>query len=194
MSDHPLTGVDPATQSNRGSVEDSAEPRFLAIGRVIKPHGVTGEVRVQLLTDLPERFEWLEYVYVGEQKPRRIPVESVRFHREFVLLKLAGYPTRDEAELLRGELLQVPEEEAIPLEEGEYFLYQLVGLEVLTEDGQFLGRLTEVLETGANNVFVIDGPQGQYLVPDIPDVVREIDVEGGRLVIRPLPGLLGDAE
>ncbi len=192
LSDDRLPTSDRATTPKGGSADPSAEPRFLAVGRVIKPHGVHGEVRVELMTDLPERFKWLKAVYVGERNPRRVAVESVRFHQEFVLLKLAGYPTRTEAEALRNELLQVPEEEAIPLEEGEYFLHQLVGLEVLTESGRSLGRLTDVLETGANNVFVVVGPGGELLIPDIPDVVREVDVAGGRVVIRPLPGLLGD--
>jgi 16S rRNA processing protein RimM len=109
-----------------------------------------------------------------------------------VLLKLAGYPTRTEAEALRGMLLQVHESEAVPLAEGEYFLYQLVGLQVFTEDGAPVGRLSEVLETGANNVFVVDGPRKQYLIPDIPDVVREIDLEEGRVVIHAMPGLIDD--
>ncbi len=172
-----------------GSAEGSAEPRFLAVGRIIKPHGVHGEVRVEPMTDRPERFGWLKHIYVGERAPRRVGVVSVRYHQDFVLLKLDGYPTRTEAESLRNELLQVPEEEAIPLEEGEYFLHQLLGLAAVTEDGQPLGRLTEVLETGANNVFVIDGPDGQRLVPDIPDVVLAVDVDAGRVVIRPMPGL-----
>lgn len=184
-----------AAQSARlegGSADSSAEPRFLAVGRVIKPHGVAGEVRVELMTDRPERFGWLEAIYVGEHNPRRVGVISARRHGDYVLLRLDGYPTRTEAELLRNELLQVPEAEAIPLEEGEYFLHQLLGLEVVTESGRSLGRLTSVLETGANNVFVIDGAGGELLVPDIPDVVREVDVAGGRIVIRPLPGLLDD--
>ena len=192
MSDDTLPTPDRVTGPKGGSADRSAEPRFLAVGRVIKPHGVHGEVRVELMTDLPQRFEWLKVIYVGERNPRPIAVESVRYHQEFVLLKLAGYPTRTEAEALRNELLQVPEEEAIPLEEGEYFLHQLLGLEVFTEGGQGLGRLTDVLETGANNVFVVVGPGGEHLIPDIPDVVQEVDVDGGRIVIRPLPGLLGD--
>ncbi len=162
----------------------------MAIGRVLKPHGVHGEMRVEPLTDQPERFEWLDHLYVGQDKPRRVAIESVRYHQGYVLLKLAGYPTRDEAETLRNAVLQVTEADAIPLADNEYFLYQLEGIEVLTEEGEVLGRLVEVLETGANNVFVIAGPRGQLLVPDIPDVVREVDIEGGRLVIRPLPGLL----
>ena len=192
MSGDSLPTPDRMTGPKGGSADDSAEPRFLAVGRVIKPHGVQGEVRVELMTDLPERFKWLKTVYVGERHPRPVAVESVRFHQEFVLLKLAGYPTRTEAEALRNELLQVPEEEAIPLEEGEYFLHQLLGLEVQTEDGQSLGRLTDVLETGANNVFVVSGADGEHLIPDIPDVVQAVDVVGGRIIIRPLPGLLND--
>jgi len=180
--------------SNRGSVEESAEPRFLAVGRIAKPHGVLGEVRVELMTDHPERFEWLDAIYVGEKNPRRVPIVSVRYHQDVVLLKLEGYPTRTEAELLRGELLQVPESEAVPLEDDEYFLYQLIGIEVFTEQGRHLGQLTEILETGANNVFVIDNEGRQYLIPDIPDVIREIDIENRRLVIHPMPGLIADLD
>lgn len=166
----------------------------MAVGRISKPHGVQGEVRVELLTDVPERFEWLDTIYVGEANPRPVGIESVRYHQGVVLLKLTGYPTRTEAETLRGELLQVPESEAVPLAEGEYFLYQLVGLQVFTEEGMLVGRLSQVLETGANNVFVVDGPHRQHLIPDIPDVVREIDIEAGRLVIFPMPGLIDDRE
>lgn len=180
--------------SNRGSVEESAEPRFLAVGRIAKPHGVLGEVRVELMTDHPERFEWLDAIYVGEKNPRRVPIVSVRYHQDVVLLKLEGYPTRTEAELLRGELLQVPESEAVPLEDDEYFLYQLIGIEVFTEQGRHLGQLTEILETGANNVFVIDNEGRQYLIPDIPDVIREVDIENRRLVIHPMPGLIADLD
>lgn len=180
----------PGRTSARGSVDPSAEPRFLAVGRISRPHGVRGEVRVELMTDTPERFEWLDAVYVGETNPRRVAVDSVRFHQGIVLLRLAGYPTRTEAEQLRGELLQVPEAEAVPLEEGEYFLFQLEGLDVYTVGGTFIGRLAEVMETGANNVFVVDGPSGQHLLPDIPDVIKEIDIEGGRIAIQPLPGLI----
>lgn len=184
----------PGPSHKRGSVESSAEPRFLAVGRITRPHGVHGEVRVELLTDVPERFQWLEAVYVGEKSPRRTAIESVRFHQGVVLLRLAGYPTRDEAEALRGALLQVPESEAVPLEEGEYYLYQLVGLDVFTEGGNRVGRLSEILETGANNVFVVDGDSGQHLLPDIPDVIKEIDIENGKITIHLLPGLIDGLE
>ena len=190
LADSSQPDMKPGRTSARGSVDPSAEPRFLAVGRISRPHGVRGEVRVELLTDTPERFEWLDAVYVGEVNPRRVAIDTVRYHQGIVLLRLAGYPTRTEAEQLRGELLQIPEAEAVPLEEGEYYLFQLEGLDVYTVGGTLIGRLTQVMETGANNVFVVDGPTGQHLLPDIPDVIKEIDIEGGRIVIQPLPGLI----
>lgn len=170
-------------------MEPSTEPRFLVIGQVLKPHGVRGEVRVNPLTELPERFNWLDVVYLGEKNPQPVGVEAVRFHKNLILLKLAGYDDREATETLRGVWLQVPENEAIPLEEGEYYLYQLIDLAVFTEEGQHLGVLVDVIETGANNVFVVKGEQGEQLLPDIAEVVQEIDFANGRITVRLLPGM-----
>jgi 16S rRNA processing protein RimM len=92
--------------------------------------------------------------------------------------------------VLRGQLLLIPEDEALPLAEGEYFLYQLVGLAVYTDEGEHLGSLVEVLETKANNVFVVRGSRGEVLLPDIDEVVLEIDFEAERMLVHLLPGLL----
>jgi 16S rRNA processing protein RimM len=174
----------------RGSADPSVEPRFLVIGRILKPHGVRGELRVEIHTDLPERFTWLETVYLGKDAPRPVAVEGVRFHKSWALIKLAGYDDRESAATLRSELLQVPEEEGIPLDEGEYYLYQVEGLQVHTEAGQYLGDIQQVLETGANNVFVVKGPLGEVLIPDIDEVILDIDFEAKRMLIRPMTGLL----
>jgi 16S rRNA processing protein RimM len=179
-----------AEDDRRGSLADAAEPRFLIIGRVLKAHGVHGELRVAVYTDLPERFTWLETIYLGETNPRPIPVEAVRFHQELALLKLAGVDDRDAAEELRGEWLQVPLSEAIPLEEGEYFLYQLLGLTVITDEGETLGELVELLETGANHVFLVRGVRGDLLLPDTPEVIQEIDFANGRMIVHLLLGLI----
>jgi 16S rRNA processing protein RimM len=174
----------------RGLVPETTEPRFLVIGRIVKPHGVQGEMRVEIMTDLPERFTWLEEVYVGEHSPRRVAVDSVRFHKNFVLVKLDGFDTREAAAELRSQLLQVPEDEGIPLEEGEYYLYQLVGLEVYSDEGEHLGELVEVMETKANNVFIVQGSRGEILLPDTEEVVLDIDFENGRMEVHLLPGLV----
>ena len=176
--------------SRRGSVGDHTEPRFLVIGQIAKPHGVRGDVRVVLHTDLPERYTWLEEIYIGERDPRPVPVEYARFHKKWVLLKLVGYDDRNAVESLRGQLLQVREDQAIPLEEGEFFLFQLIGMSVISEDGDLLGELVKVIETGANNVFVVHGPQGEILIPDTAEVVRDIDFEKNRISVHLLPGLL----
>jgi 16S rRNA processing protein RimM len=162
----------------------------LVIGQVAKAHGVRGEMSVIPHTDQPERFNWTDEVYVGEESPVLFEVESVRFHKGRPLLKLAGCDSREEAQQLKGKLLQVPEDQAIPLEEGEYFLYQLIGLDVEMVDGGRLGKLTEVIETGANNVFVVQGEAGELLIPYIPEVVHGINLQQNKVKVLPFPGLL----
>jgi 16S rRNA processing protein RimM len=172
----------------------NTEPRFLVIGQVTKPHGVQGEVRVMVLTDVPARFQWLEKVYIGRSdstvEPEQVNVESVRFHKDMALLKLAEYPTREDVEKLRQMMVYVPASEAIPLDEGEYFLYELEGLTVKTDEGENLGSLVEVVETKANNVFVVRGTKGEILLPDIPDVILDIDFEVGEMVVKLMEGMV----
>lgn len=168
----------------------SLEPRFLVIGQVGKAHGVRGEVRVIPHTDVPERFTWLDTIYINDADPQPLAVEGARLHKNFVLLKLAGYDSREAVEQLRSQWLLVPEEDAIPLEEGEYFLYQLMGLEVFDESGERLGELVDVVETAAHNVFVVQMATQQLLLPDTEEVVLDIDFDNGRMVVHLLPGLL----
>ncbi len=172
-------------------------PSHLIIGEVLRPHGVQGEVRVRILTDYPERIANLGTVYLGsgigakDLKPYQI--EKVRFTPEFGLLKFRGINDRNAADRLRQRTMMIAIEDAVPLEEGEFFLYQLIGLSVILEDGRLLGNLTEVIETGANDVYVVKPPEGrELLIPAIPDVILKTDVQAGTILIRPLPGLLDD--
>jgi 16S rRNA processing protein RimM len=147
---------------------------------------------VHPITELPERFTWLDSLYVGESNPVKVRIEAARIHNKFVLIKLAGFDDRDAADSLRGELLQIPEEEGLPLAEGEYYLYQLLGLSVFTEQGEQLGSVVDVIETNANNVFVLDGAAGEVLLPDIEEVILDIDFDNDRMLVRLMPGLLPD--
>lgn len=164
------------------------------IGRITRPHGVQGEVGVALYTDTPERFTWLTEVYlsadVADPQPLRLPLEQVRYHHDLALLKLAGYPDRTAAEALRGLWVLIPRAQAAPLAEGEYYLYQLIGLTVVTTQGETLGQLLDILETGANYVFVVQGDRGELLLPDIPEVVQGLDFVARRMTVQLLPGLL----
>lgn len=183
----------PPVNQERGRADDAALPRFLVIGQITRPHGVRGEVRADIHTELPERFGWLKQVYLAadpdEPYPHVLAVEAARLHQGQVLLKLATVEQRDDAERLRGQWLLVPESEAIPLEEGEYYLYQLIGLAVYTQEGEHLGELVEVIETGANNVFVVRGAEREVLIPDTSEVIQDIDFEHGRVTVHLLPGL-----
>ena len=171
----------------------AVEPGFLVIGRVVRPHGVRGEMRVESYTELPERFTWLEEVYLARDPDApdhdRHVVETIRFHKGYVLLVLGDVRSRESAEMLRGAWLMVPVAEAIPLDEGEVYHYQLEGLEVVTDEGEYLGELEEIIETGANEVFVVRKPEGEILLPNIDAVVKEVDLEAGRMTVHLIEGL-----
>jgi 16S rRNA processing protein RimM len=151
-----------------------------------------GEVSCTILTDFPDRFATTVELLVGEPPVSRA-VESQRLHQDRLLLKLAGVDDRSAAEELRGALLQVPIEAAVELPAGSYYWYQLIGLRVVDEAGRELGELVEVLPTGSNDVYVVRGQFGEILLPAIKDVVREVDLAGGRLRVHLLPGLLDGA-
>ncbi len=166
-------------------------PKYVTVGKILAPHGIRGEVKVEIMTDFPERFTKRPRLYLG-RAARPVQVESARFFKRFVLLKLEGYPDRTSVESLRGELLQVPVEEAMPLDEGEYYLYQMLGLKVVTDEGRSLGEITEVIETGANDVYVVRGETGEILLPDIAEVILDVDMERGVVTVHLIPGLEGN--
>jgi 16S rRNA processing protein RimM len=149
---------------------DGSEPRYLVVGKIVAPWGVRGEVKVAIETDFPERFKRLKRVYLGE--------------------KATSCDDRNAAEKLRGHLVQIPIEEAMPLDEDEYYVYQIVGLDVWTAEGEHLGRVSEVLFTGANDVYVVQGDKGEILIPAVEDVVLEVDLTGGRLTVELVEGLI----
>lgn len=174
------------------------QPRFLLLGEVLRPHGVRGELKIRVLTDYPERIAQLDMVYVGDDPNADAAVgyrvENMRSQNEYGLLKLRGVDTRDQADTLRQMYVMVALEEAVPLEEGEFYIYQLIGLNVQTHNGQPLGTLTEVLETGANNVYIVDSPQyGEVLIPALDDTILSIDVEAGVMIVKLPEGTLPNA-
>ncbi len=164
-------------------------PKFVAIGKILEPWGDRGELKVEILTDFPERFASLERVYIG-QTARPLRVEGARLFKGHAILKLEGCESRAEASALRGQLLQIPLEELMPLAEGEYYEFEIIGLEVWTEEGDLLGRVKEIIYTGANDVYVVEGPRGEVLIPALDDVVLKIDLEAGKMVVRLPEGLL----
>ncbi|TDA65641.1 MAG: 16S rRNA processing protein RimM [Clostridia bacterium] len=167
---------------------------YIAVGEILGPHGVHGEVKVRPLTDFPERFYRLETVRVrlgGE--PRPYTVEQCRvLQGHTIIIRFVGVSDREAAATLRGGLIEIPPEEVVPLPEGHYYVFQLVGLPVYTVEGELLGRLKDVLSTGANDVYVVadDRTNKEILLPAIREVIKEVDLDGEKMIIDPLPGLL----
>lgn len=180
----------PVSHGTRGSdgSSDPSEPAFLAIGRILRPHGVRGEVRVEIHTDFPERFGVYQRVYLGPGH-RPYEIEGHRFHQGRVLLKFREVIDRTAAGELRGQWVYIAVEDAVPLAEGEVYLHDMLGLRVETVEGEELGEVADIIETGANPVYVVRGLQGEILIPDIPDVIEAIDLEGGELIVRLIEGL-----
>lgn len=175
---------------NPGSGDGSPpEPQQLIIGYITRPHGIQGEIRVEIHTDQPDRFLMLENILVGEEELQPMRVENVRFHQDIAILKLEGCDTRNQADGLRGKSILIPIEDAVPLEEDEFFIFQIIGLQAQTEEGEVLGEIIDVIETGANDVFIVETPSGQLLLPDIPDVILDADPEAGIVLVRLIPGL-----
>jgi len=170
---------------------------YLAIGRIVAPHGIRGEVKVEVMTDFPERFKpgSRAFLGIGSEDPAAQPVKIVaaRPHKGGFLVRLDVAPDRNAAEILRDRYLLIPETEAMRLGEHENYLHDLIGLRVETTDGRFLGKLTEVLFTKANDVYVARGPDGEVLLPAIRDVVLQVDLSARRMVVALPDGLLADA-
>ena len=169
------------------------ETRF-QVGVITSPHGVIGEVNVFPTTDDPKRFRRLKEVILVQGKNKKtVEIESVKFFKNMVILKLAGYDDRDAVEKLRQSSLFVPREKAVRLKEDEYFIADLMGLKVLDGDAEDaeLGTLEDVMETGANDVYVIRLLDGrELLLPAIKQCILEVNVEEGFVRVHVLDGLL----
>jgi 16S rRNA processing protein RimM len=181
---------EPKGEVERGS-SGPASPLFIAIGRIVRPHGVRGEFSVEVLTDFPERFNSLETIYLGDADNAQIvQVSSTRWHKNHVLMKLKHCDDRSSVETLRGLLVQVPIDEAMPLEEDEFYPHQLIGLNVITVDGESLGQVNHILYTNANDVYIVNGPKGEILLPAISDVIEQVDLSEKKMIVKLMPGLI----
>ena len=165
---------------------------FLKVGVVTSTHGLKGEVKVYPTTDCAERFLSLPYVLVetGREK-QRLDIENVRFFKNLVILQFRQYHDINEILFLKGKELWIPRELGQPLLEGEYYIADLLGMQVILEDGTEFGTLRNVMETGANDVYIIDTKEhGEVLIPAIKDCILSVDVEAGIMKIHLLKGLI----
>ncbi len=179
-----------ASSSPRSST--AAGDEWIAVGEFVGPFGIHGEVKLRPLTDFPERFERTPTIYVGDQHTA-YHVEHAHLHKQLVLLRLAGIADVDAAEELRGEQVWIPASELTPLHEDQFYLHDVVGLRVQHVNGQSLGVVTDVVSTGASELFVIRDPQGkEVLLPVVKSFVKQIDLAQGVVLVDPIPGLFDE--
>jgi len=180
------------TKGKAASMEK--EKDFLAVGKIVNTHGVRGELRVIPMTSDISRFDYLLYTWIRvDGRLREYRVTKVRYHKQFVLVKLQGIDNMTDAETLKGCELLVDREHARPLEEDEYFICDIIGMQVYEGD-QLLGELTDVLETGSNDVYVVTDrkTKKEILIPALKSVVTQVDLENKRMQVILPEGLLDE--
>ncbi len=165
--------------------------KLLRVGVVTTTHGVRGEVKVFPTTDDPQRFKKLKNVILDDGKQQLdLEITAVKFFKNLVILKFKGLDNMNDVEKFKQADLLVTRENAVKLEPGEYFIADLIGLQGISDEGEVLGELTDVIQTGANDVYVFTKKdEADLLVPKIPDCVKEIDLEKGTVLVHLLPGL-----
>ncbi len=161
---------------------------YLEAGKIVTTHGVKGEVKIMPYTDTPELLCEFERLFI-EKNMDEIYIEKSRTAKNMVIAKIEGVDTVEQAEKLRNKVLFMHRDD-LELDEDTYFIQDLIGMEVKDADTNFeYGKITDVLQNGANDVYVVKGAEREYLVPAIPDVVISTNVDGNIMLIRPLEGL-----
>lgn len=164
----------------------------LRVGVISSTHGVRGEVKVYPTTDDVNRFKILKEVILDTGKEHKIlEIEHVKFFKNMAILKFKGYDTINDIEIYKGKDLLVTRDNAVKLEPGENFIVDLLGLSVVTDEGEAFGKLVDVLQTGANDVYVVETAEGrEVLLPAIPSCVLDVNLETGIITVHILEGLL----
>ena len=165
---------------------------YMAVGHIVGVHALRGEIKLEPYTDFPERFVPGERFWMGEELAK-MELVSVRSHKNVLLLRFVGIEDRSAAERLRGQWLFIEETEAVSLEEGSYWIHDLLGMQVTDTSGNLLGRVVEVLATGANDVYVVrpaDSERQELLLPAIPEVILAVDLATRTMRVQLLDGLV----
>lgn len=177
--------INSTSAERRTGSSKSGEPVFLVVGRLRRPHGIHGEIIMDVLTDFPERLRVKRMVYVGENR-QPLRIQGLRPHNQALLMKFDGYDTPDQVGEFRNQLVSIQAHSLPVLPEGEYYHHQLMGITVLDEAGVEIGTLSDIIETGARDVYVVTSPEkGELLFPAIDSVILKVDLENKQMIIRP---------
>lgn len=162
------------------------------IGKIVNTHGIKGELRIMPTTDDPKRFSKLKTVAIERNKDlTTYDIESVRYHKNFVLLKLKGIEDMTTAEQLKGSSIKIHRKDSLPLDKDEYYILDLFGLQVYTEEERYLGELVDIIATGSNDVYIVKKQDStkELLLPAIKQVIKKVDIENQKITVHLLEGL-----
>ena len=166
--------------------------KYLEIGQIVNTFGIKGMVKIKPFTDDINRFDRLKKIYISNKNGKKeYQIQEIKYHKNMVLMKLEGVDTPEQADLLRQSYLLVDRADEEPLEEGVYYIVDLLGLEVYTDDNKLLGKVDDIFNTGSNDIYVVKDEMGkQILLPGIPDVLKNVDLEKGKITVHLIPGLI----
>lgn len=159
----------------------------IKVGKITSTHGVKGEVKVYPLTDFPARFNKGNKVYLGEEQ---LTIERSRPQKNLFILKFAGFDNINDILKFKDKYLEIDKEQLVPLEEGEYYIFDIIDCEVYDDSDNLIGVVTSVFSTGSNDVYVVKGENKEYLIPAIESVISSVDIESKKITITPIEGLL----
>jgi len=167
---------------------------FILIGKVLKPHGIKGDLRVRYFNPDLSFFLNYRHIYLKDNKRgilRRFEVREVNIREKAIIISLEGIRDRDAAQRWAGSEVLIHRQDLPPLEEDEYYWEDIIGLKVYSVEGEYLGEVVNILPTGSNDVYEVRGPKGEMMLPAVSDVIKQIDLEGGRILVD-IPGGLSE--
>lgn len=166
--------------------------KYLEIGQIVNTFGIKGMVKVKPFTDNIERFNNLEKIYIKNKSGQtEYKIQEIKYHKNMVLIKFEGIENPEQADLLRNSYLIVDRETEEPLEPGRYYIVDMIGLDVFTDDNEYLGKLEDIYNTGSNDIYVVKNELGkQVLLPAIEDVIKNIDMDNKKVMVHLIPGLV----
>lgn len=166
--------------------------QYLEIGQIVNTFGIKGQVKVVPFTNDINRFDELKKVYIVNKSSRKeVEIEDVKYHKNMVLLKFKGFDKIEDVESFRNSYLEIDRQDGKNLEEGEYYIVDLIGLDVVSDEGKNLGKLDDIFNTGSNDIYVVKDELGkQLLLPAIKEVIKEVDLENKKITVHLLEGLV----
>lgn len=166
--------------------------KYLEIGQIVNTFGIKGMVKVKPFTDNIERFNNLEKIYIKNKSGQtEYKIQEIKYHKNMVLIKFEGIENPEQADLLRNSYLIVDRETEEPLEPGRYYIVDMIGLDVFTDDNEYLGKLEDIYNTGSSDIYVVKNELGkQVLLPAIEDVIKNIDMDNKKVIVHLIPGLV----